>query len=86
MSALPSGSIAPSLPPTPSHTVSVPPSRRGSTATFSTNFGIAKHLNERVFSDAHTGSGITATATPANSPDGSRKGSPEPQAYKLPGI
>ncbi|KAB7497307.1 Trafficking kinesin-binding protein 1 [Armadillidium nasatum] len=86
MSALPTGSIAPSLPPTPSHTASVPPSRRGSTATFSTNFAIAKHLNERVFADSHSGSGITATATPANSPEGSRKGSPEPQTYKLPGI
>ncbi|XP_076033795.1 trafficking kinesin-binding protein milt isoform X2 [Oratosquilla oratoria] len=70
--------------PTPSRGPSCPPSRRGSTATFSTNVGLAKHLNERGI--ASLSSGYTPTATPANSPEGTRPGSPEPAGIKIPGF
>ena len=77
-------SVAPSIPSTPAKVPSCPPSRRGSTATFSTNVGLAKLLNERGVSN-ELGK-MMPTATPANSPEGSRPGSPEPYSYKLPGL
>lgn len=70
-------------PSTPIRAPSCPPSRRGSTATFSTNTGLAKVLNER---GMNTPSVFSTTATPANSPSGSKPGSPEPEGYKLPGL
>ncbi|XP_069943683.1 trafficking kinesin-binding protein 1-like isoform X9 [Cherax quadricarinatus] len=70
-------------PSTPMRAPSCPPSRRGSTATFSTNTGLAKMLNER---GMNMTSGFSPTATPANSPTITRPGSPEPEGYKLPGL
>ncbi|XP_063840224.1 trafficking kinesin-binding protein 1-like isoform X2 [Scylla paramamosain] len=70
-------------PSTPIRAPSCPPSRRGSTATFSVNTGLAKVLNERGMNQQ---SGFSPTATPANSPSASRPGSPEPEGYKLPGL
>lgn len=77
-----SSNVAPT-PSTPIRAPSCPPSRRGSTATFSTNTGLAKVLNER---GMNLTSGFSPTATPANSPTNSRPGSPEPEGYKLPGL
>lgn len=82
MSVLPTSSFASTTPSTPLRAPSCPPSRRGSTATFSTNTGLAKVLNER---GMNLQSGFSPTATPANSPTSSRPGSPEPEGYKLPG-
>lgn len=70
-------------PSTPIRAPSCPPSRRGSTATFSVNTGLAKVLNER---GMNLQSGFSPTATPANSPSASRPGSPEAEGYKLPGL
>ena len=65
-------------------------SRRNSTSTFSTNFGIAKMLNERGIKAVAPSCGVTpnadktfsATTTPCNSPDitpsSSRSNSPTP--------
>ncbi|KAK3856466.1 hypothetical protein Pcinc_037216 [Petrolisthes cinctipes] len=72
-------------PGTPIRNPSLPPSRRGSTATFSVNTGLAKMLNERGTSKGDNSS-FAPTATPANSPTASRPGSPEPEGYKLPGL
>ncbi|XP_042205710.1 trafficking kinesin-binding protein 1-like isoform X2 [Homarus americanus] len=77
-----STSVVPT-PSTPMRAPSCPPSRRGSTATFSTNTGLAKVLNER---GMNITSRFSPTATPANSPTNSRPGSPEPEGYKLPGL
>ncbi|XP_031351501.1 trafficking kinesin-binding protein milt isoform X1 [Photinus pyralis] len=74
-------------------------SRRNSTSTFSTTFGLARMLNERGIK-AVTPSAIntpcdvnsfTPTATPCNSPDSSppltRSGSPEPyEAFSIPQL
>lgn len=66
---------------------SQPASRRGSTATFSTNVGLAKHLQERGVSRGDSDEAMNPTATPANSPNRSRPGSPELyESYKLPGF
>lgn len=73
---------ASTTPATPIRAPSCPPSRRGSTATFSVNTGLAKVLNER---GMNLQSGFSPTATPANSPSASRPGSPEDEGYKLPG-
>lgn len=83
VSVLPTSSFASTTPSTPLRAPSCPPSRRGSTATFSTNTGLAKVLNER---GMNLQSGFSPTATPANSPTSSRPGSPEPEGYKLPGL
>lgn len=87
VSVLPTSSASshvPATPATPIRNPSVPPSRRGSTATFSVNTGLAKMLNERGTSKGDNSS-FAPTATPANSPTASRPGSPEPEGYKLPG-
>ncbi|XP_071546512.1 trafficking kinesin-binding protein 1 isoform X2 [Panulirus ornatus] len=80
---LTSATSATPAPSTPIRAPSCPPSRRGSTATFSTNTGLAKVLNER---GMNRQSGFSPTATPANSPTNSKPGSPEPEGYKLPGL
>ncbi|KAF5273998.1 hypothetical protein FQA39_LY01113 [Lamprigera yunnana] len=74
-------------------------SRRNSTSTFSTTYGLARMLNERGIkavtpSAFNTPCGInsfTPTATPCNSPDGtpplSRSTSPEPyEAFSIPQL
>lgn len=84
VSVLPAPTAHPTTTPgTPIRAPSCPPSRRGSTATFSTNTGLAKVLNER---GMHQQTGYSPTATPANTPTNSKPGSPEPEGYKLPGL
>ncbi|XP_068220886.1 trafficking kinesin-binding protein 1 isoform X5 [Palaemon carinicauda] len=85
VSVLPAPTTHPTTttPSTPIRAPSCPPSRRGSTATFSTNTGLAKVLNER---GMHQQSGYSPTATPANTPTNSKPGSPEHEGYKLPGL
>ncbi|KAK5644882.1 hypothetical protein RI129_006182 [Pyrocoelia pectoralis] len=74
-------------------------SRRNSTSTFSTTYGLARMLNERGIkaitpSAINTPCGVnsfTPTATPCNSPDGSppltRSSSPEPyEAFSIPQL
>ncbi|KAF5287532.1 hypothetical protein FQR65_LT12203 [Abscondita terminalis] len=74
-------------------------SRRNSTSTFSTTYGLARMLNERGIkavtpSAFNTPCGVnsfTPTATPCNSPDGSpplsRSASPEPyEAFSIPQL
>lgn len=56
-------------------------SRRNSTTTFSTNYGLAAMLNERgikaITPSALATPTFSATATPCNSPYGSPSGSPD---------
>ncbi|KAF2881220.1 hypothetical protein ILUMI_24944 [Ignelater luminosus] len=74
-------------------------SRRNSTTTFSTTYGLAKMLNERgikavtpsAYNTPCGANSFTPTATPCNSPDGSpsstRSASPEPyEAFSLPQL
>ncbi|KAF2353083.1 Trafficking kinesin-binding protein domain [Trinorchestia longiramus] len=65
---------------------SVPASRRGSTATFSTNVGLARVLHERGVAEAMSSAGVHPTATPANSPEGSGTNTPVTSHFTLPSL
>ncbi|XP_047737920.1 trafficking kinesin-binding protein 1 isoform X2 [Hyalella azteca] len=64
---------------------SLPASRRGSTATFSTNVGLARVLHERGVAEALT-CAPHPTATPANSPEGSGASTPVTSHFTLPSL